>query len=272
VIRLSRPSLRASGIASAAVAGLAFAATPVTAPAATAVVAHPTAQVAGPMVPDSTTVHSRVNAADTTVSSETWFGYAADSGSYTSVESTWVEPAVDCSKGAGEATFWVGLDGASNEAVEQTGTEANCSLSGQASYSAWWETFPTNTIQTYANTVEPGDTLTAKVTFEGNDKYDLYLTDTTQGWTEDNLEQGGSGAANSSAEVVGETPDIIPGYIFFNLPDFGTVNFTNSQVDGQPIGDSNPVTINLVRGGGTMATTGSLSNGTDFTETWDANA
>lgn len=272
MIRLPRRSLRASGIASAAVAGLASAMIPVVvAPGAAAAVAHPTAQVAGPMVPGSTTVRPRADA-DATVTSETWFGYAAYSGSYTSVESTWVEPTVDCSKGGGETSIWVGLDGATNSTVEQTGTEVSCSLTGQASYSAWWETYPSNIMQTYKDTVKPGDMLTAKVTFEGNDKYDLYLTDKTQDWTEDNLEQGASGASNSSAEVVGETPEIIPGYVFFNLPDFGTLNFTNSLVDGRPIGDSNPNALNLARFGSTLATTGSLTNGTDFTETWQANA
>jgi hypothetical protein len=38
-------------------------------------------------------------------------------------------------------------------------------------------------------------------------------------------------------------------------------------------GNFNPLTINLVRGSSTLATTGSLSSsGTDFTETSDANA
>ena len=276
MIRSTHSSLRRSGIASVAVVGLAIAMTPTAGTAvvstATASVTHSAVQFAGPSVASSPITRARADAAASTATSETWFGYAADAGGYTSVESTWVVPTVDCSKGAGELALWVGLDGWTNNDVEQTGTEAYCSIFGQASYSAWWETYPTNATQTYSDTVDPGDTVTAKVTFEGSDKYELYLTDQTQGWTEDNVQQAASGAANLSAEVIGETPDIIPGYLFFNLPDFGTTTFTNSQVDGQPIGDANPFSINLVRSSGTLATTGALNNGTDFTSTWDANA
>jgi len=257
---MNRPihrSMRVSGIASAAVAGLALAAGP----------AFAAAGAAGPMVSGSATAP-----ADTVVTSKTWFGYAAYSGTYTSVESTWVQPTVDCSKGGGEATFWVGLDGATNGVVQQTGTRVFCPLVGQPSYSAWWETFPSNIMQQYTDTVRPGDTFTAKVTFVGDDEYDLYLADTTQGWTEDRVEKGASGAANTSAEIVGETPQVIPDYVFYNLPYFGTMNFTDSKVNGLPLADSNPSVLNLGRFGHTLATTGSLSNGTDFTETWLSNS
>lgn len=250
---------------------LVIATIPAVAPATAAARAHPSARVAGPMVPDSTPVHPQAEA-NATVTSKTWFGYAAYSGTYTSVESTWVQPSVDCSAGGGELSTWVGLDGATSSTVEQTGTEAYCPLGGgTASYSAWWETYPSNIMQTYSDTVEPGDTLTAKLTFEGDDEYDLYLTDKTQGWTEDHLEQGASGAGNTSAEVVGETPSVIPNWVFFDLPDFDTLDFTDSLVNGRPIGDADPSAIDLARFGHTLATTGGLSNGTDFTETWQSN-
>jgi hypothetical protein len=258
MIRLPRPSLRASGVVSAAVAGLAIG----VAPGAVAPVS-----TAGPVIPDSPAVHSQVHPFNSTT--ENWFGYVAHGGTYTSVASTWVQPAVDCSKGDGWAFLWAGLDGWGSPTVEQTGTGALCS-GGQASYTAWWETFP-NTWTPYKDTVKPGDTLSAEVTFEGSGKYDLHLTDQTQGWTEDNLQQAASGATNASAEVVGETPTTIFGTLT-GLPDFGTVTLTNSRVDGQAITDSNPEAVDLARNGHTLATTGGLSNGTDFTGTWQANS
>lgn len=224
-----------------------------------------TPSIAGPLVLNP---HHGFGPANQT--SSNWFGYAADSGGYTSVASSWVEPSVDCSKGDGSAVFWVGLDGWGSGTVEQTGTEADCN-NGAASYSAWWETYPNNSIQTYADTVEPGDSMTAKVTFQGNDSYDIYLVDNTRGWTEDNPQQGASGADNQSAEIVGETP----GYgnnTYANLPDFNTATFTNSSVNGQPIGNVNPFGIDLARNGHTLATTGTLSGGTDFPVTWQANS
>lgn len=255
MIRLPRPSLRALGVAAAVAA------------AAAAPVAHPTAWTAGPVVLNSPAVHSRVHPLNATT--ENWFGYVAHGGTYTSVASTWVQPAVDCSKGGGWAFFWVGLDGWGSPTVEQTGTGALCS-GGQASYTAWWETFP-NTWTPYKDTLKPGDTLSAKVTFEGSGKYDLYLTDQTEGWTEDNPQQAASGATNASAEVVGETPTTIFGTLT-DLPDFGTVTLTNSQVNGQAIAAANPEAVDLARNGHTLATTGSLGNGTDFTGTWQANS
>jgi hypothetical protein len=276
VIHSLRPSLRTSGIASVAIAGLAIATLPAaTTYAATATAAHPAAQSAEPMVPGTIAVHTRADASGTTTTSENWFGYGAHSGTYTSVESTWVQPSVDCSKGAGEAVFWVGLDGWSSSTVEQTGTQAYCSIfSDTPTYYAWWETYPSNGIQDYGDTVKAGDTVTAKVVYQGSDKYELYLTDKTQGWTEDNVENGPSGAENSSAEVVGETPEIniLGATFYYNLPDFGTVDFTDSEVDGAPIGDTDPTALDLAREGDTLATTGPLSNGTDFAETWDAHS
>lgn len=50
------------------------------------------------------------------------------------------------------------------------------------------------------------------------------------------------------------------------------MNFTDSMVNGLPLADSNPSVLNLGRFGRTLATTGSLSNGTDFTETWLSNS
>ncbi|HEX4221804.1 MAG TPA: G1 family glutamic endopeptidase [Pseudonocardiaceae bacterium] len=223
--------------------------------------------IAGPAVINPHAPHAFGPANQT---STNWFGYVANSGGYNSVQSSWVEPSVDCSKGGGSAVFWVGLDGWGSGTVEQTGTEADCT-NGAASYSAWWETYPNNSIQTYDDTVEPGDSLTAKVTFEGNDNYDIYLVDNTQGWTEDNPQQGASGADNQSAEIVGETP----GYgnnVYAALPDFNNLTFTDSSVNGQSLGNVNPFAVDLARNGDTLATTGGLSGGTNFGVNWQANS
>ncbi|MEY9934511.1 hypothetical protein ABH926_009179 [Catenulispora sp. GP43] len=233
---------------------------------AAAPTAHPAALFAGPMVPNSHAAHSLLRAQTTTT--QNWSGYAAHSGTYTSVESTWTQPAVDCSKGDGWVLLWAGLDGDGSPTVEQTGTGALCSW-GQASYATWWETFP-NTIQFYKDPIKAGDKFTAKVTFQGNAEYELLLTDLTQGWTEDNLQKAASGATNASAEVVAETPKTIFG-VLTPLPDFGTATFTGSRIDGQPLAAADPDQINLARNGHTLATTSALTNGTDFTETWTAN-
>ncbi|TWF71371.1 G1 family glutamic endopeptidase, partial [Kitasatospora viridis] len=115
-----------------------------------------------------------------TSTSDNWSGYAATGSTYTSVSTTFVQPAVDCSQGDGYSSFWVGLDGYSSSSVEQTGTEADCS-GGQAQYSAWYEMYPANPV-TYGNAVYPGDTITETVKYSSN-TYTLTLNDKTEGWT-----------------------------------------------------------------------------------------
>jgi hypothetical protein len=42
--------------------------------------------------------------------STNWSGYAADSGTYTSVSASWVEPKGTCTSATRYSSFWVGLD------------------------------------------------------------------------------------------------------------------------------------------------------------------
>ena len=55
--------------------------------------------------------------------STNWSGYAATTGTYTSVSASWTQPAGTCSRGDQYAAFWVGLDGYTSSSVEQTGSE-----------------------------------------------------------------------------------------------------------------------------------------------------
>ncbi|MBC3841519.1 hypothetical protein GXW82_18240 [Streptacidiphilus sp. 4-A2] len=145
---------------------------------------------------------SSATAARSTVTSDNWSGYAATGSTYTSVSTTFTQPAVNCSSGDGYSSFWVGLDGYSSSSVEQTGTEADCS-GGVASYSAWYEMYPAYPV-TYGNNVEPGDVITETVSYSSN-TYTLTLKDSTEGWTKTTTKRE-SGLSRSSAEVVAEAP------------------------------------------------------------------
>jgi hypothetical protein len=198
--------------------------------------------------------------------SDNWAGYAATGGTYTSVSSSWVQPSVTCGSETTYSSFWVGLDGYGTSSVEQTGTEADCS-GGSATYSAWYEMYPANPV-TYSDAVTPGDSFTATVTTDGDGDFTLTLTDNTADWTETQNETGSS-ATGGSAEVIAEAPyndGVLP------LADFGTVDFTDSTVDGSAISDSSPDQINLVSDGGTTeATTSDLdSSGEGFSVTWES--
>lgn len=195
--------------------------------------------------------------------SDNWAGYAATGGTYTSVSSSWVQPSVDCGSEDTYSSFWVGIDGDGTSSVEQTGTEADCS-GGEAYYSSWYEMYPADPVN-YSDDVEPGDSFTASVTTDGDGNFTLTLTDNTQGWTE-TQDQSSSTAEDGSAEVIAEAPysdGVLP------LSDFGTVDFTDSTVNGDALSDSSPTSIDLVSDSGvTEATTSSLSDGGDFSVTW----
>jgi hypothetical protein len=198
--------------------------------------------------------------------SDNWAGYAATGGNYTSVSSSWVQPAVNCGSEDTYSSFWVGIDGDGTSSVEQTGTEADCS-GGTASYSSWYEMYPAYPVN-YSDDVEPGDSFTGSVSTDGSGNFTLTLTDNTQGWSE-KTNQSSTTAQDGSAEIIAEAPysnGVLP------LSNFGTVNFTGSTANGNPIGSSSPSQINLVSDGGvTEATTSSLDgSGEDFSVTWES--
>jgi hypothetical protein len=121
-------------------------------------------------------------AAIATAVSSNWSGYAVNGTRFRRVSGTWKVGTGSCSSGS--ATYsaaWVGLGGFSetSQALEQTGTELDCSASGRATYSAWYELVPANA-KTIKMTVRPGDTMSASVAVSGK-RVTLKLNDLTRG-------------------------------------------------------------------------------------------
>jgi Peptidase A4 family len=206
-------------------------------------------------------------AAVTDVASENWAGYAATgaAGSFTSVSSSWAQPAVSCGGTDTFSAFWAGLDGDGTPTVEQTGTEADCD-GGTASYQGWYEIFP-NAPVFYPDPVQPGDDMSASVVADGDGIFTLTLSDATQRWTQA-TQQAETDAQLGSAEVIAEAPSngtVLP------LADFGTVNFTGVTVDNAPIGDGpNLSELTLSAPDGTaLATPSALTAGNAFSVTSD---
>ena len=140
-------------------------------------------------------------------SSTNWSGYATDSGTYTSVSASWVQPTGTCSsKTAQYSSFWVGLDGYSSDSDAAGRHRHRSGPTGkpQEKHHGWYETYP-NPSYNFGSTVKPGDTITASVTYEGSNKFKLTLGDTTRGWSTSTT-QTVSGAARPSAEVIIEAP------------------------------------------------------------------
>jgi hypothetical protein len=211
----------------------------------------------------------------TTVDSTNWAGYAATgtTGEVTSVYGTWVEPAVTCNSTESLAAFWVGIDGYSSPTVEQTGTLALC-FEGAVSYVAWWEIYPTNSIQVINTiTVSPGDHFSASVAYDAsNGKFTMKIKDVTTGKSFSKT-RANSGSEETSAECIAEAPtsdgSIVP------LADFGKVSFGTCTAtignDAGGIGTFPSVTrINMVNDSHqTKALTSALSGGIKFHVTWE---
>lgn len=251
-------ALGAAGAAALFAAPAAFAASP----AATAAPLQVTAAQAHQETHGLQALGHRSN---TTVSSSNWSGYAAtgSSGAFTSVSSSWVQPTLTCTSKTTYSSFWVGLDGYSNSALEQTGTEADC-IGGKATYGAWWEVLPAAE-SAYSVTVKAGDSLTASVVDNGNGTFTMKLTDSTEGWSKSTTKSGSSGYQDSSAEVIAEATEV-NGSIA-KLSNFGTVTFTNSEADGTSLGSYSPTEIVMAGSSDTKAQPGSISGGT-FSDTW----
>jgi len=203
---------------------------------------------------------------NTSVESSNWSGYAAtgSDGEFTSVSASWVQPTVTCGSKTTYSSYWVGLDGYSNSALEQTGTEADC-IGRRAEYGAWWEVLPASETD-YSVTVEPGDSLTASVVDNGNGTFTMTLTDSTEGWSKSTTADGSSGYEDSSAEVIAEATEV-NGSIA-KLSDFGTVNFTGATADGNTLSSYSPNEIVMAGNSDIKAQPGTLSGG-DFSDTWE---
>ncbi len=200
--------------------------------------------------------------------STNWSGYAATSGTFTSVSANWTQPAGKCSRGDQYAAFWVGIDGYSSSTVEQTGSEVDC-IGSRAEYVAWYEMYP-GPSENYSNTVRAGDHFTATVTWLGGENFSLYIADSTQGWSHTTDATLGSTPARSSAEVIAEAPCCTVSGGILPLTDFGTMSFTGSTANGSAIGSAGGVTqiIMVDNAGRDKDSVSSLSGGENFSVTW----
>ena len=230
--RLLRPLAVAASVAALAM----FAALPAGATAASSPHSSKIVQV-HPMIrtPGASTSGS-------TVVSGNWAGYAAlpqhSGGKFRYVAATFTVPSVNCSTTPTSlSVHWVGLDGfnGGNPTVEQDGVESDCegATGNTPTYSAWWETFPGNSIQTVFS-VNAGDAIIASVYFNTasgthHNMYNLVLTDVTSGQSFNLWKAcGASTCKNNSAEIISEAPS--SGSTILPLADYGIESFVNVKI------------------------------------------
>jgi hypothetical protein len=127
------------------------------------------------------------------------------------------------------SSTWVGVDGAQNSDLIQTGTEQDTS----DGYFAWIEILPTSMgvitdAQGNPALVVPGDQMLGSVAEAAAGTWTIYLADSTQGWYfEQNFSYNGPG---TSAEWIEEAPTVSGSQS--SLADFGSVGFTETGIYG----------------------------------------
>ena len=143
-----------------------------------------------PQIHYRTALISRRTVEAGTTTSSNWSGYeisARPSRTIGRVQAVFNVPSINCAKStlgtAGAAVWsqWVGLDGFSDNTVEQTGVGAQCtSTTGPATYFGFNEMFP-NPATTFTGP-NPGDAIVVVVQ-KVSGKWNLVLQDRTTGGT-----------------------------------------------------------------------------------------
>ena len=228
------------------------------------------------------------------LTSTNWSGYAdiaCPTCSLRYVSADFTVPHLNAAKSPDNswASHWVGLDGATNNTVEQVGIDTYVS-GGVDYYYAWYEMFPAAT-QTYALAASPGDNIQVSV-YTVNGTYYLSLNDTTlgAGFNATATVPAGYTGQNKSAEVITEAPSEVTSsgsVVQLPLADYGQVNYNGATITTRNgthggLGGStlwNSYAIKMVgASGATLSTPSGLLNGTsssgipvsDFTAAWRA--
>jgi hypothetical protein len=183
--------------------------------------------------------------------STNWAGYAVhDAGvAFRRVHGTWREPRIKCQRGGPTfSSYWVGIGGYSlnSHALEQVGTEVDCTTSGQARAFAWYELIPAPSVPVKLK-VPPGDLIKGTVTVRGK-KVRVTLADLTDHQSFSKLLHANPVDVSSAEWIVEAPSDCASTNTCVTLPlgDFGSTTFTNAAAESTA-GHTGPISDPLWR-------------------------
>lgn len=168
--------------------------------------------------------------------SNNWSGYVAATNltkptknSVSGVSGTWIVPTISSSSITTYCSIWVGIDGFNSPSVEQIGTEHDWSGGKQVHY-AWFEMYPQYPYEINGFPVNPGDSISASVTYVGHNTFVMTIVNNTRKvyFNVPTSYTKSSKAQRLCAEWVVEAPwenTVLP------LSHFTTVNWTNCATD-----------------------------------------
>ncbi len=143
------------------------------------------------------------------------------------------------SDGGSYAAFWVGLGGgdANAKALEQDGTQSDCTADGKAQYYAWYELVPSAPVNVKL-AVHPGDKMWSQTTVDGNEvSFEIDNRTTGQNWSR-TVTMTKATPDLKTAEVVAEAPSECQNGATgsctpMTLADFGTAHFSDVSISNQ---------------------------------------
>jgi hypothetical protein len=193
------------------------------------------AALARPVTPlERSTAPAPVHSSDST----NWAGYAVHrpGTSFRQIGAVWTEPAAACRPGhRAFSSYWIGLGGysTSSPALEQAGTEVDCTAAGHVQSFAWYEVVPAGSVRVRLK-VPPGDLIQGTVAVTGR-RVRFVLQDLTRQTKFSKVLQARV-ADVSSAEWIVEAPSQCIGHgRCYTLPlaNFGLAAFDDALV--QPV-------------------------------------
>jgi hypothetical protein len=175
--------------------------------------------------------------------STNWSGYvdAGTGARFTGVTGSWTVPTVGPTASAASST-WVGIDGDTNAALIQAGTEQDWGPQGVLYY-AWYEMLPAVSIELGA--VLPGDRIAVAIEQDQPGTWSVTVDDSTQHslWTG----AVAYSAPEASAEWIEEAPtDATTGNVEV-LADYGKVGFSHMGVQGTRTGTATASPVYMIK-------------------------
>lgn len=171
-----------------------------------------------------------------TATSDNWSGYAVHHAGvkFRKVTAQWRQPSGICLPGnSSYSAFWVGIGGydLTSNALEQIGSEFDCTATGQRRMSVWYELVPAPS-RAIQMRVSPGDRLSASVKVSGR-RVTLWLADQTrhESFTKTVADRD---IDATSAEWIAEAPSdclAATSCQVLRLADFGSVGFTGASAE-----------------------------------------
>ncbi len=171
-----------------------------------------------------------------TLESSNWSGLIDFGSQYSGVVGQWTVPSIQPSASLAATSSWIGIDGATNYSLIQTGT-AEQTINNVNTYFAWYEILPSAAIP--IGLVNPGDQMTASVHENSPGLWSISISDVTANESySDQFAYSGPGA---SAEWIEEDPTINGSEP--QLANFGTAHFSGMAISGTNLANNavNPV-------------------------------